>query len=712
MLKDLLHSLFPLMFLLFFLPLCGFSSEPAIKINNTSVREVASQFENPPAEYSLTFYWGWDGNVTKEVMARDLDEFKSKNVQVVTLEPGYNMPNPYLSAGWFEDVKTAVSLAKERNMKLYLVDEGKYPSGFAGGKIASETPDLRMKVLAPDTVITLKQGEKLSIKLSDKIISAAAFNKITGESRVLEINNRILNWSAPEGEWQITLLKHVIQSSPTRSVNNPSGGKDSRHALIDYLDSKATNKFIEFTHENYKKYMGTEFGTTILGFRGDEPDYSTRGIPWTPNILSEFEKHKGYSVQPFLATFLSPTLTDEQKRVKADYWDVWSTLFADNFFKVQSDWCAANNLKYLVHLNHEENMTGLVRSEGDFYKDLRSVQMPGVDVIWHQIWPGEVNPIFPKYASSSSHLNGNPRSFTESFAAFRPQPDIKQAKWILDQQFVRGINMVEIMFVGASSKGESGMKGWFADQNFPELAKYIQRSSFLLSQGIPAASIAVLLPTTSIWLGANQTDSLTQNIMQGLLKMQHDFDVIDEYSIEYQMTIQNGSFINKSGQNYSAIIIPPVKSISKNVITRLKEFENSGGKVISVGNKSVLAVDKAFKNAPNVEFKWAINEPSEKLTNTILAALPVSDLKLEKPCEDIKYVHRRLKEADLYFIFNEGDKKQGFNVTLAGKGKVQIWDARSGKITESLVKAIGNESIETHLNLEPWETKFIVVGKK
>ena len=109
------------------------------------------------------------------------------------------------------------------------------------------------------------------------------------------------------------------------------------------------------------------------------------------------------------------------------------------------------------------------------------------------------------------------------------------------------------------------------------------------------------------------------------MKTQHDFDVIDEYSIESQMTIQNGSFVNKSGQNYSTIIIPPVKSISEKVFARLREFENSGGKVISVGNKSVLAVDKTFKNAPNSEVKWAINEPSEKLTNTILAALPESD---------------------------------------------------------------------------------------
>ena len=47
-------------------------------------------------------------------------------------------------------------------------------------------------------------------------------------------------------------------------------------------------------------------------------------------------------------------MTDEAWRVKADYWDVWSGIFRDSFFGVQADWCARNNLEYLVHLNHEE----------------------------------------------------------------------------------------------------------------------------------------------------------------------------------------------------------------------------------------------------------------------------------------------------------------------------------------------------------------------
>ena len=65
-------------------------------------------------------------------------------------------------------------------------------------------------------------------------------------------------------------------------------------------------QYLEFTHEQYKKHVGDEFGKTIMGFRGDEPDYSIRGLPWTPKFFDAFQQVKGYDVRPYLAAFLLP----------------------------------------------------------------------------------------------------------------------------------------------------------------------------------------------------------------------------------------------------------------------------------------------------------------------------------------------------------------------------------------------------------------------
>jgi len=84
------------------------------------------------------------------------------------------------------------------------------------------------------------------------------------------------------------------------------------------------------------------------------------------------------------------------------------------------------------------------RLSRDFFRALRYVQVPGVDAIWRQIWPGTVAD-FPKRPSSSAHLNGHPRAFSESYAVYGRGLTLEQAKWVMDFQFVRGINLFENM---------------------------------------------------------------------------------------------------------------------------------------------------------------------------------------------------------------------------------------------------------------------------
>jgi hypothetical protein len=705
-----MKNLKAVLFFIFLLSMGSGIERPWQKFNDTGVDELAANFQSPPVEYSMTFYWGWDGEITEEVIARDLDAFRERGVYIVTLESGYDMGSPYLSEGWLNMVKRTVELARERDMRVWIVDEGKYPSGFAGGKFTTDAPELRMKALVIADQIELAEGDTLSRQLSEDVVSATAVNLIDSTNQIIDIRSGKLQWTAPEGQWKVILIKHDFRSSPTRAVNNPTRGKDPSNSLCDYLDSAATEQFIEFTHEQHKKYVGSEFGRTVLGFRGDEPDYSIRGIPWTPQIFSVFEERKGYDVQPYVASFFAPQLSEEQRRIKADYWDVWSDLFGKNFFKVQADWCAGNNMEYLVHLNHEDNMTALVRSEGDFFKCMRYVQMPGVDAIWNQIWPDKVAD-YPRYASSAAHVFGRPRAFTESFAAYRVRPDVVQAKWVLDYQFVRGINMVEVMFVPASSGGQLGLNGWTAAEEFPSIARYVHRASYLLSQGRPAAQIAIYYPTTSMWLGDNKSDESVLKLMQQLLEHQYDFDFVDEEALTSLLIIDNGSFRNLSGQNYRTVLIPSVCSMSKMALNQLQSFKASGGQVVFLGQEPSLIVDKTFLNASGpTDLSWAIREPSGELTESVMEALPSPDVRLDHFCPSVKVLHRRLHDAELYFIFNESADSQSFNADLAASGHVQVWDAMTTKIEEIANTSPDDGLVRMSLELEPYQTKFIVVG--
>jgi hypothetical protein len=685
--------------------------QPWQRLSDPAEAEVAAHFQSPPPEYGMTFYWGWDGPVTEEVIARDLTEYKAANVPCVTVEAGYRMTARYLSEDWFKLMRYTVEQARQRDMRVWIVDEGKYPSGFAGGKFSEERPDLRMQTFRVAEQFPVEADQTVTRDLAANTICVVAVNEADGAVTVLKTDHNRLNWTAPAGKWRVQIVEQQFRTSATRSVNNPNVGvKDAAHSLCDYLNPEAVRCFIDWTHEQYKQWVGDEFGKTVLGFRGDEPDYGI--VPWTDGILDTFQKQKGYDVRAYLPAFVArrgTTLTDAQIRAKADYWDVWSDIFGTSFFKQQADWCAANEVEYLVHLNHEDQMVSLARSEGDFFRCMRSVQMPGVDAIWDQIWPGKVSD-YPKYASSAAHLFGRPRSFTESFAAYKPAPDANQAEWVLNQQLVRGLNMVEVMWIPASTSGRSGMRGWLADRRFPAIAKYINRVCYVLSQGRPTARIALYHPTMSMWLGDDEANESVLSIMQQLLEHQRDFDVVDDRSVASVLKLEGKELKNLSGQDYGAVIVPSVTAMSKAALDRLQAFAAAGGQVIFLGRLPSMVVEKAFLNAGKPgDLSWAKHEPAGKLTDEVLAALPQPDVTLEQPCPAIKYTHRRLKDADVYFLFNEAAERQSCKATLTGGTRVQTWNTMTGEITAADATAAGDGMTRIDLELEPSGTLLLVL---
>jgi hypothetical protein len=189
-------------------------------------------------------------------------------------------------------------------------------------------------------------------------------------------------------------------------------------------------------------------------------------------------------------------------------------------------------------------------------------------------------------------------------------------------------------------------------------------------------------------------------IARQLSENQRDFDIVDEQALTSILKIENGELKNLSGQSYKAIIVPSISVISNTSLLKLKEFASSGGKVIFAGELPYLNVGKNFMEAKNPgDLPWALHEASGKITDRIFELLP-SDIKIGKPLPQVKYLHRKWKDADLYFIFNESKESLSFDIEFSKKGKKQIWDATTGEI--SSFKGSG-------LILGPWETKFVII---
>jgi hypothetical protein len=694
------------------LPIALHATQPWQQVTNPTLAETAATWAKPPAEYRAIHWAIWGGPQSKDRILADIERIAANGGGVYMINNSRGLQPRYFSPEYLELVKFTVAECKRHGLKVWIEDEAGYPDGMAGGLISRDYPQLGMQAIVADARYTVAAGQTLKIPVPPDTLGILAYNHATrvSETVPLPADGR-LQWTAPNpGLNEIVFVRHVYRSSPTRFTNREDGtaDKDSRYSLIDYLDPEATRTYLRLIYETYAKIVGEEFGRTVLGFRGDEPDY-TGFMPWSPKLLETFRQRKGYDVQPYLASFFGVELSPEAIRAKADYWDVWSAMFRDNFFQPQVDWCRARGMEYMLHLNHEELMLDLargedlIRNEGSFFRAMRHVDVPGIDNLG-QIGPGIVAD-FPKLAADAAHVFGHPHVWTESGGGLG-----QSGKFVADYQLVRGVNYLNI-------RGLNGGAGTAAAPLLDAPAAtawYVNRAGYLLSIGRPAAAVALFHPTDSMWLGDQESDQVTVKLTTELMEHQVDFDAIDADALTSVCTLESGGLKNLSGQIYRAIIVPSSTAMSRTMLERLRAFATAGGKVIFVGRTPTLVYDRTFLGAsaaaPDLGFA-TVREPAPEITARVLAALP-ADVKLDAPCPPIKYIHRSWQDADVYFFFNESGEAQARTATLTGRGEVQVWDATTGTIHPLGRVTSATGAVAVPLTLARFESRFIVIGPR
>jgi hypothetical protein len=719
------------------------NERPWQQITVPTVGEAAANFKSPPHEYgAIQPFASWNGSDPAEVrtrIARDFDRLSSNGIFIVNLSPGRRAPGEgkYLSQEHMDQVKFTVQEAAKRNMRLWIQDESDYPSGFAGGYISERYPELGMQDIVADIQVHVAPGQTLTMPVPPDTLAIMALESDVSQTvqKVIPISlptDMQLKWTVPnEGStpneprmsWQVVFVRHVYLSSPTRNFNRADGtrAKDATYSIIDYLDPKATDAFLSTVHETYRKAVGDQFGKIVLGFFGDEPDYSS-GIPWTPTLLSQFKAQKGYDLAPFLPIWFSHKPTEESQRANADYYDVWSGIFRSSYFGEQAAWAKKYNVEYLVHLNHEETMPALEHSEGDYFRDNRYVQVPGIDNLG-QLVPGamhlpdgtwNINNNFPKLASSAAHLFGHPQVWAEEGGGVGVD-----GKYQIDFQLVRGVNALQIrapiLRIGGNPDARNTAPPTIPPQT-SLIAWYANRGGYLMAIGRPAAQVGLYHPGNSIWMGgadAQEADRSTTKLGWQLLQHQVDWDYFDEQSLSSVAAIEDGGFKNLSGQVYKAVVFPSTTVITRTGLERLHAYVKAGGKAIFVGKLPRLILDKTFldaKEVPDLSFATLI-ETSGDITARVIDALPAPDVKLDAEFLRLTYSHRVWRDGDMYFFFNESNSTESRVVSLKGHGQAQSWDMATGEIHPVTETTQQDGTVRVPLMLGAYEAKVIVLGQ-
>ena len=630
----------------------------------------AERFANPSVEYAPVYNWIWNAPVSHEETDRQLDEMQRLGIRAIAIIPEPKSFRPmamptlmepdYLSAPYFEEYKYMVESVKKRGMLFCLYDEGGWPSGGACGKVMLKHPEYAVKTLASRKAVAQK-GE--SYAMQEDVLSAfdAEWNEIK-DGFVFENDGEI--------------TEYYILCNPFATPGAPE--------VPDITKEDATKAFIEITHEGYKPYLEENFGSVIRTVFTDEAKANLN--IYKEELEEQFEAENGYSIRRYLPELAGDKpATEDGARARIAWFDLCSRVLCKNFLLPQKEWCNRHNMAFIGHFDRDHIAYDTAMTSGNFnlMRALRQLDVPGVDVIWRQIFPdgnkrehpcenmADINTIFPRYASSAASQIGNRYSLTESFGVYGSGTDYNQMRYVLNYQAVRGINMYNLFGISYAREGflMMGELPLFAEKlacykDLRLINQYMERLSYLSSLGERVAPVALYMPVCDFVAGVDgekkgeQFEALGKKLEEARIL----FDIADDAVFE---CVENGKA--KMGKaEYSVIFVPPCRFMPDSTKAQLSKLIASGGKVY-------------------------LSEAIEGLDGGVL----ISDIEeIAKPevilngdSDQIRLCIRKAQNGRLIMLFNESSKEKSFGVSL--DKKTVIIDAESGRIIEPNIE--GNQ---------------------
>jgi hypothetical protein len=682
----------------------------AFQIPN-GIDTLRRDFLNPPDDSKIMMRWWWFGAaVTHAELERELRVMKNAGIGGVEIQPVYPLALDdaqtgtknlrYLSPEFLDAVHFAAATARAMDMRVDITIGSGWPFGGPHTPVTEAAGRLRFQnVIVPEGARSVPLP---AIENGEKLIAAFIGGQSAGGIR----NGRIEIPSGPSGS---DLLWVFISSRTGQQVKRPAIGAEgfvlnhySRDAIEDHLES---------------------VGDALLRAFGDKPPYAVFsdslevfGSDWTNNFLEEFRKRRDYDLTPYLPALVND-MGHNTQAIRHDWAKTLTELANENYLTPIREW---------AHKHHT-----LFRSQtyGEPPVSLSSNAL--VDLPEGEHGPSWRRFSAARWASSACHLYGKQITSTETWTwlhspAFRATPLDMKAE--ADRHFVEGINQL----VGHGwpySPPAAGEPGWrfyaaaaFNDHNpwfqvMPDIARYLQRVSFLLRQGKPANDIAIYVPTDDAWarlkpgkVALDETvDSLLgPMLVPAVLNAGFNFDFVDDPAIA------------AVGIPYKLVVLPGVERIPLATMERLQQYVHGGGRLIAT--RSLPSLGPGLLEEPNDTpriqviskelFETGQNNTrfvrdEQNLSNALQQMLP-PDFSTGNASPAIGFMHRKLPFAEVYFVANMSNQPVDTEASVRVTGlQPECWDPFTGQAKAAAYKDGGGRT-GIRLKLAPYESRILV----
>ena len=525
----------------------------------------------------------------KERVLDELHKVADCGIREVCVE---SRPHPdFMGNLWWEEMDAIMEAARENNMKVWLLDDAHFPTGYGNGiyRVHKEQAKIYLKethidICGPGNEVAVNVNpflqdaeELLGIWLYNRpdpdscSLSQERFREVTGD-----MEDGVVYLSVPEGFYRLFVI----------FTTRRGGGRDY---YMNPIDAESVRLFLDAVYEpHYRRYQKL-FGSTFAGFFSDEPelgntpDYhfeerlGTVGIvlPWSNALDQRLESILGSGYIGRL-----PALWyDMGEGTGAVRWTYMEqvTLLVRNCFSCQvGKWCEDHGVEYIGHLIEDDNAHGRTGcSLGHYFRAQQGQNMSGIDVVLNQILPGFTGTIHQwaasdrdgeffhfglgKLGSSGACLDSRKagRAMCEIFGAYGWGEGIFLMKWLTDHMLVRGINEFVPHAFSPTFPDEDCPPHFYAGGRnpqypfFKQLMGYMNRMCHLFHGGARRRQAAVLYHADSEWGGPAM---YFQKPVRALMERQMDCDVVPADLLEYAEFQGNAFTIN--GNFYRVFIIP------------------------------------------------------------------------------------------------------------------------------------------------------------
>ena len=667
---------------------------------------VRSEWQADPPQYLNTLLASNDGVSFREVCKIPVGGVQLQTITIPTTTAKYfrvQVPNP----------------PEDRSLVLY------------GGPVRKpEGTTIPEFVLYPDTRINHaeeKAGFAAEWDLEHFPTPAAAGDEVVAKNDIVDVTSFVdasgnLTWKAPAGRWKIVRFGYSL----TGKQNHPAP-PEATGLEVDKLDPVAWHKFFTTYFNMYKDATGGLIGKKGIQYILTD-SYEAGQENWTPALMQEFEKRRGYSLLPWMPVLTGQIVgsTEESEQFLWDWRKTFTELIAENYDMLtdiaQKEWGMLGRYSE----SHENGRLYLV----DGMDVKRRAQVP-MSAIWMPgAGGGSAIPMAIadiRESASVAHVYGQNIAAAESMTAigfnnlgYSYHPG--SLKPVVDLEFAHGLNRI-VVHESAHQPVDDKKPGlglmifgqWFnrhetwAEQAYV-WADYVARSCYLLQQGRFVADVLY-------YYGEDNNIAGLFGHYQPTISPSYAYDFCNPDALLNQVSVRDGKVVTKSGMEYRVLYLDQnARRMSLPVLRKLAELAHQGAVIAGTipeipasltddkDEFQRLVADIWYGGRANVLKGVSVDESLEALS-----VAPDFTYGSETLGLGLRYVHRTLAGGDIYWVSNPTEQrahvKASFRVT--GK-KPQIWHAETGLMEDASYRMTADGRTVVDLDLTVNDAQFVL----